>query len=226
MTDDIPGVRPPRRIYRLGYGSDAWEWPPHEFVGNGRWDDPDGRYRVLYASSERLGPFVETMGDFETDPYLEAVWLQIDGEDEATGPGQAPSDWLKVHRVFGTAAVKGPFAASARTRSLRFFQDRLGSFAAIHGFAVIDAAAIRERTMSGRALTQAISRLVHECKVHWRWTIRRFQGIQYRSRHGDDFENWAIFEPCKVKRRTNRVVDENDPDFKTALQLLGLIPPA
>lgn len=143
MTDDIPGVRPPRRIYRLGYGSDAWEWPPHEFVGNGRWDDPDGRYRVLYASSERLGPFVETMGDFETDPYLEAVWLQIDGEDEATGPGQAPSDWLKVHRVFGTAAVKGPFAASARTRSLRFFQDRLGSFAAIHGFAVIDAAAIR-----------------------------------------------------------------------------------
>ena len=58
----VPGV-----IYRLGRKPDPWSVPdwasagPDGTFGN-RFDDPEGIYRVLYASSQRLGCFLETLG--------------------------------------------------------------------------------------------------------------------------------------------------------------------
>jgi len=59
-------VRPDGPLYRLAREPDPWAWPAWSHAGpdgtfGNRWDDPDGSYRVLYASSQRLGAFVETL---------------------------------------------------------------------------------------------------------------------------------------------------------------------
>jgi hypothetical protein len=56
---ELETSRPEGPVFRLGRRPDAWQ-PPDWFLaqsdgtfGN-RFDDPDGYYRVLYASSQRL----------------------------------------------------------------------------------------------------------------------------------------------------------------------------
>ena len=46
-----------------------------------RFDDPDGTYRVLYASSQRLGCYLETLARFRVDLTLYAELSEIDGEN-------------------------------------------------------------------------------------------------------------------------------------------------
>ncbi len=52
-------------------------------------------------------------------------------------------------------------------------------------------------------------------------------GICYRSRLGDQFVNWAIFEPppdtgLELSLRSSRKIDPDDPDLLEALRLLNL----
>jgi hypothetical protein len=220
MTCPVEGRAAPAPLFRLGYGSNAWGWPPWQYVGKGRWDDPEGDYRILYASTERFTTFIEVMGDFATDAVFEATWLLIEGDDDATPPGEAPTDWLR-HRSMGRGRIRGHFAAASLGASLRFFQQRVGPIAAIHGVPQINAATVREK--QPREITQAISRLLFNCKRRLR---RQFRGVQYFSRHGDDFENWAIFEPCKITEKETGPVNEDDPDYQQALRFLGLSLPS
>jgi hypothetical protein len=77
-----PGV-----IYRLGRKPDPWAPPDWASAGSdgtfgNRFDDPNATYRVLYASSQRLGCFVETLARFRIDPTLRAELAQIEGADD------------------------------------------------------------------------------------------------------------------------------------------------
>jgi hypothetical protein len=66
---DLESKRPSRPLFRVGRDDDAWAVPDWAYAkedrtfGN-RFDDPVGVYRVLYASSQRLGCFVETLARF------------------------------------------------------------------------------------------------------------------------------------------------------------------
>jgi len=72
---------------RLGRKPDPWAMPdwasagPDGTFGN-RFDDPDATYRVLYASSQRLGCFLETRARFRVDPKLLTELAEIAGEDD------------------------------------------------------------------------------------------------------------------------------------------------
>lgn len=67
--------QPPSIVFRLGRRPDAWQAPDWAFAhtdgtfGN-RFDDPQGYYRVLYASTQRLACFVETLARFRPDLSL------------------------------------------------------------------------------------------------------------------------------------------------------------
>jgi hypothetical protein len=60
---------PAARVYRVGRKPDPFEWPdwasagPMDTFAN-RYDDPEGIYRVLYVSSQRVGAFVETLARY------------------------------------------------------------------------------------------------------------------------------------------------------------------
>lgn len=51
---------------------------------------------------------------------------------------------------------------------------------------------------------------------------RRFAGVRYGSRLGDEIENWALFEPGEIFETERAKPTRDDPDLLAALEQLGL----
>jgi hypothetical protein len=219
MSTGLASAEPDGPLYRLGRHPDPWAWPdwsyaaPDGTFGN-RYDDPAASYRVLYASSQRLGVFLETLARFRPDLEVLAELDRIDGDDES--PPAVPRTWLEG-RMIGEATVDGLFVDIGDTPSLATLRAALAASAIHHGLNEIDAATIR--LSAPRAFTQQVSRYAYE--------QGSFAGIRYRSRLGDDLVNWAIFEPAPggaspVVETTSAAIAADDPDLRAALELLGL----
>ena len=62
-------------LWRIGRQPDPWQpadwaYAREDGTFGNRFDDPQGLYRVLYASSQRLGCYVETLARFRPDLSL------------------------------------------------------------------------------------------------------------------------------------------------------------
>jgi hypothetical protein len=179
-----------------------------------RYDDPDGSYRVLYACSQRVGAFLETLARFRPDLEVVAELERIEGDDEP--PRAVPQTWLEG-RLIGEATVDVRYVDLGDTSSLATLRGVLAAQAIHHGLDEIDAATIRLR--APRGFTQQLSRYVYDRGA--------FAGIRDRPRLGDDVVNWAIFEPAPdghapLVETTSVAIHEVDLDLRTALELLGL----
>jgi hypothetical protein len=228
MSCDMEPAAAPRRIWRVGRAPDAWAWPDWRFAGpdgtfGHRFDDPNGEYRVLYASSQRFGAFVEALAPYRPHPALLESRRQLRGTGPAEGlaPGTVPADWLAT-RAIAEARPAGAFADVGHSRSLRLLRDRLGTRALAWGVEELDAAAIR--LTAPRSLTHAVSRIVFDCSEED--GSPQFAGIRYRSRLGDEIDNWAVFErpgdrPSLSRARSARITAD-EPDLIAALEHLGL----
>lgn len=64
---------------------------------------------MLYASSQRLGCYLETLARFRADPTLYAELSEIEGEDDFTPLGHVPLAWVKP-RLLGSAEHDGKYA--------------------------------------------------------------------------------------------------------------------
>lgn len=231
MSCDIEAVAADGPVFRLARQPDAWAWPDWAYAGpdgtfGNRYDDPRGEYRVLYASSQRLGAFLETLARFRPDPELAAVLSDIDGEEDEDAdvvePGVVGVEWL-AGRALGRGSLRGDFAGVGHSRSLGHLARELGAAAAALGVGELDAAAIRQH--APRELTQRISRLVLECRVGDGG--RQFGGVEYLSRLGDDLVNWAIYEPADpdaspLTETDSATIEPDDPDLAVAVERLGL----
>jgi len=211
----ITEVVPPRILYRLGRQPNPWAAPDWAYAGEdgtfaNRFDDARGTYRVLYASSSRLGCFLETLACFRVDVALQAELAEISGPDDHLPLGVVPREW-RGGRVMGATDAAGIFAAIGSSESLGTLRTVLAAKVIELGLVDLDAAAIRSSVP--RAFTQAVSRYVYD--------TGRFDGICYRSRYGDDIENWAIFEPFTAIRLQMRPQPVNifDADFTAALAI-------
>ena len=86
MTPSLAVTAADRPLFRIGRRPDAWAWPPWSYAspdgtfGN-RFDDPQSDYRVLYASSQRLGPFLETLARFRRDIAIDAEYALIESDE-------------------------------------------------------------------------------------------------------------------------------------------------
>ncbi len=216
----------PATIYRLGRGPDPWDWPdwafskPDNTFGN-RWDDPDGIYRVLYASSQRLGTFVETLARFRPDAAILAALDAFEDDPEDDGPeplrpGEVPRSWL-ANRRLGEGYVEGEFADIGHSASLAWLHVHMAARLVHYGLSELDAGVVR--LAAPRRLTQEISRRVYELTTGAK---RQYAGIAYLSRLGDEFQNWAVFEPVSLSRRPPKNISADDGDLATALDRLGL----
>jgi hypothetical protein len=230
MSCDIEAASPAAPLHRVGRSPDAWAWPDWAYAGpdgtfGNRYDDPRAEYRVLYASSDRRGAFVEVLARFRPEPAvlreLGEIELEPGEHHDGPGPGQLPRSWLSG-RVMGTTLADGPFAAVGASRSLAYLRDRLTDRALHHGIDELDAAAIRAH--APRPFTQEVSRLVFECADAN--GEPQFDGIAYRSRLGDEVVNWAIFEPptgeARLREPQSEPLDADDPELAAALELLGI----
>ena len=84
----------PITLYRIGRDPDPLAFPPYEFCGHGRFDDPlltHGHlgpwYRVLYLGETRLACFLEVLQGFRPDfAYLARLAALPDGDDDPNIP--------------------------------------------------------------------------------------------------------------------------------------------
>jgi hypothetical protein len=209
-------LNPENDVFRLGRKPDPWmppDWAtaaPDGTFGN-RFDDPHSTYRVLYASSQRLGCFLETLARFRPDPALMAELAEIAGENDFLPPGTVPVEWLRL-RIMGRAAIAGEYADLCSSEWISRLRAELGLRTAVE-FGIYDLDASALQNTSPRRLTHLVSRVVYNSGL---------DGIYYRSKYGHDVENWALFEPFKVSPRRSATVPPDDPELQRALVLHGL----
>ena len=209
VQDTPPPVGP---LYRIGRRPDPLALPPPGFAGGERFDDPLGRFVVLYAAEQRVACFVETLAVYR--PPLDYVAAMRPLWRGRTPPrlGVIPSDWQR-RRMVGTLHVAAgqrwlDLRAGATYQALRV---ELADTVRRLGLRDLDVSGVRGPS---RALTQAIARWAFE---------RGYRGIAYRSRFDDAFDCWALFEgagwtPAGPPQRIRR----DDPGLRAAAALLGL----
>ena len=208
-------MKPSGVIYRLARKPDPWQPPdwasagPDGTFGN-RFDDPDATYRVLYASSQRLGCFLETLARFRVDPSLLSELAAIQGEDDYSPLGEVPPEWLD-QRIMGSATAGGDFADICSSEWISKLRKMLAVQLEKFGVDDLDASVLQQT--APRILTQFVSRIVF---------YEHFAGIYYRSKYGHDIENWALFEPFQIAKQATETILANDPDLQRALKLHGL----
>ena len=226
MSDTLETVTADGPVFRLARAPDPWAWPDWSQAGfdgtfGNRWDDSEGEYRVLYASSTRFGALLETLARFRPDLAVVAGLREIEGEDDAVAAGTVPREWFE-RRLLGVAELSGAYADVGAAASLATIRSQLAAKALHHGLQDVDAAAIR--AAAPRGFTQEVSRLVYGSRTEGGEPLA---GIRYRSRLDDDTDNWAVFEPAPGAPAPLDVLDaepvrSGDPDVTRAISVLGL----
>lgn len=226
MSPELRATKPPEVVHRLGRHPDAWAWPAWSHAGpdgtfGNRFDDPRCAYRVLYASTQRIGTFLETLARFRPDPAILAEEIApdaLDAEFETSAPGVlAIERWLAV-RAIGTGRLEGRFCAIGHSESLARLRTVLAGRLVHFGLEDLDASTIRSH--APRTLTLEISRHVYEQESGE--APVPFAGLRYESRVGDELENWAIFEPNEPTGIETQTIEPDDPDLLAAVARFGL----
>ncbi len=201
-------------LHRIAQGSTPWQAYKGTAYGE-RFDDPQRKYFVLYASSHRLCCFVECLAYFRVDPDKPG-FRELQDKFGSTFPeGTVPPRWV-ADRFIQTAKVDGTFADIACSgwiaRLLKEFPENLRRGLT---YPWIDQSTIYQDKF--RAVTQWISRTVFE-------SGESFAGVYYSSKLGSDFLNWAIFEERAHISRLGplQAVTEGDHDLLNACSLLDL----
>ena len=231
MTAALDSAAAPGLLYRVGRPPDVWAWPPWTALcadgtfGN-RWDDPLGRYRMLYTSCSRLGALVESLAPLRPDPALALPYQAIvtnDPDDPGTEPlGRLAPRW-RERRVVGqglTDGVHEPLVTVDGEGSLSSLEPLARPF----GIGRLDADTLR--TSRDRAFTQHVSRYLFRQRQPG--SGRAYAGILSLSFYGRDIENCALFErrnqPRPVSHLSRERIEPTDPDFVTACRRRGLTP--
>lgn len=107
-------------LWCLGRKPTPWAWSGWEWATDGRfsgrWDDPEGNFRSVYAGSSLLGCLLEVLACLRADPRLVADLGEIveDDEDKVLHPslesGTVPLEWLD-RRTAASAVATGKFCA-------------------------------------------------------------------------------------------------------------------
>ena len=205
---------PVENIYRVARYPDAWQLPDWSRAKDGtfgnRFDDPESEYRVLYASSQQVSCFLETLARFRPDLGLLEELKEIEGDDDFLPLATVPLKWC-LNRVIGTASAEGDYADICGAEWIARLRRRLASECLRLGFPDLDAAALQ--SSSPRMLTQLVSRVVYDMGL---------PGIYFRSRYGHNLENWALFEPCRIRDVKSVRITADHPALAEALRILGL----
>ncbi len=220
-----------RIVYRVGYPPDAFSWTPWQYADagrfNGRWDDPEGRFRTLYVADRLLGCLLEVLADFRPDLTLvgELDAIVDDAGDSARYPtsaaGLLPRSWLAKRRV-GRARMRGGFVDVRAATTIAALRTLFGPLAAKIGLPDLDAAAIK--LSAPRTLTQQIAGWLY------RFPAPVVSGVCFGSRFADSFTLWAIFEQpgedrdgsATLTRRMPIPLTPQTPELVEAMGLHGL----
>ncbi len=212
MIGVAEALPPSQPLYRIGYLPDPLAWPSLQYVGAGRFDDPIGRFRTLYAAEQRIGAFIESLARYRPSPGTLVELRNVVGAPDLSLLPVVPSDWW-VRRCVGRFYLRD----GQRWLDLREFGTRealRGELAntLVHlGLPDLDVSTVRSLN---RNLTRVIARWAYD---------HGYNGVAYTSRFDDDLDCWAIFEGAAFRRAgPPEVILPDDPDFRETLHLFNL----
>jgi hypothetical protein len=195
----VKASEPPlHQIYRIGR-NDPLAWPDWRYVGASRFDDPLGRFRVLY-SGDRRACFLETLAHFRP------------GLAEEKRAGFIPSEWFTTRRLaqFSLAEPHWRTLDLRTAEPIQELRQQLQPFLASRGYAELDVSNVLGQDFG---LTQEIAGWAYE---------QGFRGIIYSSRFALDRTCIAIFEGTMLSNTQSMVIKQDDPDLIWAANVLNL----
>jgi len=211
-------------IWRVGRSERPWEFTDWMWSTNGRFygrfDDPQGLYRVVYAATDRVGAFLEALRDFRLSESF-ASELDEYGPADAIEPGVVPRSWLS-DRWIASAVLKGRFADIHHSEWVGYLHRTLGPRFAQWHISELDGGSLRSTT--NEDITRTVSRLIYEATEGGQ---PLFAGIGYESRFGSDLRCWAVFEHPEVAERPwtgmdAAPIDAEDADLSEACRIHGI----
>jgi hypothetical protein len=129
--------------------------------------------------------YLEVLARFRLDPTLQAEMDAIESDDDdefpTISPGRLDYGWCE-QRLVCTGRLSGCFAVPSHHETLPTLREQFLPLAIALGLTDVDVAAVREG--EPRELTQSMSGWIYEIVGP---DGERMNGIQYLSRHGDDF---------------------------------------
>ncbi|HZU76301.1 MAG TPA: RES family NAD+ phosphorylase [Dehalococcoidia bacterium] len=200
-----------RVLHRLARLPDPLAWPPAAYTGGGRFDDPAGEFRVLYAAASRIvccleliAPFRRPAGTAEAELQAALRALRPPSTPPEPLAGIVPADWVR-QRAFAELSV----SAELPRLDLRSAE---GLEAVRHGLrlAEFDLGDVLQRH---RPATQRIARWAYE---------QGLQAVLYPSRFAADSECWAIFDSAAIVRGPVLPLSSDDVHLVEAARRFGL----
>jgi hypothetical protein len=232
--DDFNVTTNPGDVWRVGWAPNPWAWSDWAYADddrrfNGRWDDQLGRFRTIYTAETLLGCFLEVLAQLRPDMAIEDE-LDAIVDDDGTGAvfptadaGVVGFDWLE-DRIWARGIQTGTYCYVTHSTSVATLA-KTGVFAEF-GIAAVDIGTDVLKDPHTRPLTRTVARRVYDVQADG---APAFEGLEFRSRHGDDLRMWAIFErgadgdvPLHVKPRATGPVDPENDDLGAAFEFLGL----
>lgn len=232
----IPKVS--REVWRVGYRPEPWEWADWRWAGpegrfTGRWDALEGGlYRIIYAGGSLEACLIELLAPFRKDPLLamEMGEIDVDAKDVEEHP-TVPSGFIDVDewlgmRLASSAHLNGSFCDVTDSQTIATLREQFYPKATLeYGLHDFDTAALKDARP--RELTQSVSQYLWNTKTTSGDDL--CDGIEFRSRHGDDLVLWAVFEregdgqiSPHLSGINHQCLGRNHPELISAFRLLGL----
>lgn len=200
-------------LYRIGRAPDPLTWPPPN--PDGRYSDPRGVFRVLYAASERRAAFLETLQSYR--PALRDLALlgrayPVETPDLPFPIGVVPPQYfakriaaLRLDRRQRWLDVRSP-------RTHAFLRRELAAD-------LVDAGYLGPFNFGELIGTDhRITRIV----AGWAYDAG-YAGIAYPSTHDDRLTCWAIFDRASLLPVGRpQPIQRSDRELVAALELFGL----
>jgi hypothetical protein len=194
-----------------------WAWTPWRYATdsglfNGRWDDQLGQFRTLYTSNSLLGCFLELLAKLQPASALEEQLAEFEDDDGSIGrhheggSGEVGYSWLNG-RAYGEADQTGRYCFITHSNSLAAL--KTGYRFDQHDIALIDVDTALLKDAHDRVLTRSIAHWVYDLRDNDRTKL--VDGIEFRSRHGDEFRMWAVFERSEDEQRSRHIEPASDP---------------
>ncbi len=126
--------------------------------------------------------------------------------------------------MLGEAVLSGTFADVTNERSIEYIRAAMAEGLIRFGLDDLDSEILRGPVP--RRFTQEMSRMIYECSTSG--GERAYSGIAYSSGLGEEFGNWAVFEPLTfgvanpITVIARSKISEDDPDLAKALEILDL----
>jgi hypothetical protein len=204
----ITGSKAPLTLYRVGRSRHAGLFPPPG--GRGRFDDPAGQYRVLYAALERAAAFAEALQQFRPDLATRAALA-------AVRFGAVPRADVRLQswagaRVVMTLRVPGAARLCDLRASVQIEEaaNGIAGVAESLGISDFDASHV---IGPDRRVSQAVSRWAHEAG---------YDGVLFPSRFATEWTCCALFNRLRPRVIGRDPVRVDDPDLQAVARSFGI----